>query len=102
MKKIYLRYLALTKIVHGTDYQLSAVNQNAKRLLEVIALSHAQNRPLTVSAAIAMAPAAYPHTPHRKPNLLHKRGGIYTAWITTKAYFTGFLRKPSKAPRSAS
>jgi hypothetical protein len=70
MTKIYLRYLALTKTGHGSDNQRSAVNQNAKRLLEVIALSHAQNRPLTVSAAIAMMPVADPHTPHRKPNPL--------------------------------
>jgi hypothetical protein len=70
MTKIYLRYLALTKTGHGSDNQRNAVNQNAKRLLEVIALSHAQNRPLTVSAAIAMMPVADPHTPHRKPNPL--------------------------------
>jgi hypothetical protein len=70
MTKIYLRYLALTKTGHGSYNQRSAVNQNAKRLLEVIALSHAQNRPLTVSAAIAMMPVADPHTPHRKPNPL--------------------------------
>ena len=70
MTKIYLRYLALTKTVHGSDNQLSAVDQSGKRLLEVIALSHAQNRPLTVSAAMAMMPVADPHTPHRKPNPL--------------------------------
>jgi len=66
MTKIYLRYLALTKTVHGSDNQRSAVNQNAKRLLEVIALSHAQNRPLTVSAAMALAPVADPYNPRRK------------------------------------
>ena len=77
MKKIYLRYLALTKTVHGSDIQRSAVNQNVKRLLEVIALSYAQNRPLTVSAAIALTPIASPHTPHRKLGLLHKLRQIY-------------------------
>jgi hypothetical protein len=83
MKKIYLRYLALTTTVHGSDIQHSAVNQNVKRLLEVIALSHAQNRPLTVSAAIALMPVADPHTPHRKLKPLH--------WLLLATEFRNWL-----------
>ena len=69
MKNIYLRYLATTKPAHGPGNGLTAVDQTTRRLLEVIALSYAQNRPLTVSAAMALAPVASPHTLHRTPQL---------------------------------
>jgi hypothetical protein len=56
----------MTKPAHDPDKGLTAVDQTPKRLLEVIALSHAQNRPLTVSAAMALAPVAVrtPYTAH--------------------------------------
>ena len=66
MKSTYLRYLALAKVVQETDKNLTAVDETAKRLLEVIALSHAENRPLTVSEAMALEPIASPGTIHRK------------------------------------
>jgi hypothetical protein len=46
-----MRYRALVKKVNGSDFYPSVIDESAKRLLEVIALSYAQNRPLTVSAA---------------------------------------------------
>ena len=76
MKSMYLRYLALAKTVHETDMNLTAVDETAKRLLEVIALSHAENRPLTVSAAMALEPIASPGTIHRKLDLLREMGLI--------------------------
>ena len=77
MRNVYLRYLALVKKMNDSDCYLSVIDESAKRLLEVIALSYAQNRPLTVSAAIALTPIASPHTPHRKLGLLHKLRQIY-------------------------
>ena len=77
MRYVNLRHLAPVKKVNGSDCYLSAIDESAKRLLEVIALSYAQNRPLTVSAAIALTPIASPHTPHRKLGLLHKLRQIY-------------------------
>jgi len=77
MRSVYLRYLALVKKVNNAESYLYVIDESAKRLLEVIALSYAQNRPLTVSAAIALTPIASPHTPHRKLGLLHKLRQIY-------------------------
>ena len=76
-----MRYRALVKKVNGSDFYPSVIDESAKRLLEVIALSYAQNRPLTVSAAIALTPIASPHTPHRKLGLLHKLRQIYGQMI---------------------
>jgi DNA-binding MarR family transcriptional regulator len=76
MKSTYLRYLALAKVVQETDKHLIAVDETAKRLLEVIALSHAENRPLTVSEAMALEPIASPGTIHRKLDRLREMGLI--------------------------
>ena len=72
-----MRYLALFKKVNGSDFYPSVIDESAKRLLEVIALSYAQNQPLTVSAALALEPKASPRTPHHKLGLLHKLRQIY-------------------------
>ena len=77
MRYVNLRHLAPVKKVTDADSYLSAIDESAKRLLEVIALSYAQNRPLTVSAAIELTLIASPHTPHRKLGLLHKLRQIY-------------------------
>jgi hypothetical protein len=76
MKSTYLRYLAMARTVHESDTHLTAVDETGKRLLEVIALSHAENRPLTVSAAMALEPIASPGTIHRKLDLLRELGLI--------------------------
>ena len=76
MKSMYLRYLAMARTVHESDTHLTAVDETGKRLLEVIALSHAENRPLTVSAAMALEPIASPGTIHRKLDLLRELGLI--------------------------
>jgi hypothetical protein len=65
-----LRFLAPVKKVNGSDCYLSAIDESAKRLLEVIALSHAQNRLMTVPAAMALTPIARPlHLPIAPPGL---------------------------------
>lgn len=65
-----MRYLALVKKVNGSDCYPSVIDESAKRLLEVIALTYAQNLPLTVSAALALEPIASPRTLHHKLGLL--------------------------------
>ena len=40
------------------------VDETEKRLLEIIALSHAQNQPLTVSTAMGLVPSTSSSTPH--------------------------------------
>jgi len=77
MRNVYLRCLASVKKFNGSDCYLCAIDESSKRLLEVIALSYAQNRPLTVSAAMALEPIASPNTPHRKLGLLPRLGQIY-------------------------
>ena len=84
MKSSYLHHTGLGTQVRSTDKDLSAVDEPAKRLLEVIALSHAQNRPLTVSAAMALASATSPDTLHHKVHLLRKLCLIYKALIAAK------------------
>jgi hypothetical protein len=85
MKSSYLHHTALGTQDRSTDKDLSAVDEPAKRLLEVIALSHAQNRPLTVSAAMALASATSQGTLHHKVKLLRKLCLIYKALTATKA-----------------
>jgi hypothetical protein len=65
MKNINLRQLGATKKVHESGRQLTLLDERAKRLLEVIALSYAQSRPLTVAAAMALVPSTSSSTPHR-------------------------------------
>jgi len=72
MRDMYFRYLAVAKKVQVSDQHSIVADANAKRLLEVIALSHAQNRPLTVSAAMALKPTASPQTFGSQSNLWRK------------------------------
>jgi len=77
MRSVYLRYLALVKKVNNAESYPYVIDESAKRLLEVIALSYAQNRPLSVFAAMALTPLAGPRITHRKLGLLHKLRQIY-------------------------
>jgi len=70
MRHVNLHYLAPVKKVTDADSYLSAIDESVKRLLEVIALSHAQNRTMTVPAAMALTPIAHaPHLPIAPPGL---------------------------------
>jgi len=77
MTNVYLRHLALNKKVHGSGRQLPLVDQGTKRLFEVVALSYAQNRPLTVAAPMALEPSTTLDTKHRKFNLWRTLRQIY-------------------------
>jgi hypothetical protein len=81
------------KRVHGPDSRLTALDERAKRLLEIVALSHARNQPLTVLAAMAWMPSAGTRLMHRKLHLLRTLGGIKKAMTAVKAWVLSLLRK---------
>ena len=76
MKSTYLRYLEMTQSLVKINHCIQAIDETAKRILEIIALSHAQDRPLTVSEAMALEPIASPGTIHRKLDMLRELGLI--------------------------
>lgn len=72
MKKTYLRFLSL---VHAIDSApLSALDETAKYLLQLIVLRHAQGKALTVTEAMGMTAVASPATIHRKLDTLREAG----------------------------
>ena len=78
-KQIYLRFLNL---VHALDSGASApaMDLDAKKLLEVIAVHHAAKKPLTVTDAMALNNIASPATIHRKLDQLRELGMIDTVF----------------------
>jgi len=74
---IYLRFLTLLHTIEGKG-ELLALDLDAKKLLETIAVRHAQGKPLTVTEAMAMAHIASPATIHRKLDVLREIGMIET------------------------
>jgi len=78
-KQIYLRFLNL---IHALDGQANApvMDLDAKKLLEVIAVRHADEKPLTVTEAMALTTIASPATIHRKLDQLRELGMIDTVF----------------------
>jgi Fe2+ or Zn2+ uptake regulation protein len=78
-KQIYLRFLNL---IHALDngQHAPAMDLDAKKLLEVIAVRHAQGKPLTVTDAMALNTIASPATIHRKLDQLRELGMIDTVF----------------------
>lgn len=78
-KQIYLRFLNL---IHALDGQANApvMDLDAKKLLEVIAVRHAAEKPLTVTDAMALTAIASPATIHRKLDQLRELGMIDTVF----------------------
>ena len=74
---IYLRFLTLLHTIEGKG-ELPSLDLDAKKLLETIAVRHAQGKPLTVTEAMAMAHIASPATIHRKLDVLREIGMIDT------------------------
>ena len=75
--QIYLRFLTLLQTIEGKG-ELPALDLDAKKLLETIAVRSEQGKPLTVTEAMAMAHIASPATIHRKLDLLREIGMIDT------------------------
>ncbi len=78
-KKIYLRFLNLIHALDGNETSPS-MDLDAKKLLEVIAVRHAQEKPLTVTDAMALNSIASPATIHRKLDQLRDLGLIDTVF----------------------
>jgi DNA-binding MarR family transcriptional regulator len=75
VKKVYLRYLALTQALDSPLAE-SGMDETQRRLLELIAVRHADGKSLTVSEAMAAAFLASPATIHRKLDDLREFGMI--------------------------
>ena len=78
-KQIYLRFLNLIQALEG-EANTPAMDLDAKKLLEVIAVYHAQDKPLTVTEAMALNTIASPATIHRKLDQLRELGMIDTVF----------------------
>lgn len=78
-KQIYLRFLNLIHALEGAQ-PAPAMDLDAKKLLEVIAVHHAQEKPLTVTDAMALNTIASPATIHRKLDQLRELGMIDTVF----------------------
>ena len=78
-KQIYLRFLNLIHALEG-EAHAPAMDLDAKKLLEVIAVRHEQEKPLTVTEAMALGTIASPATIHRKLDQLRELGMIDTVF----------------------
>jgi len=78
-KQIYLRFLNLIQALE-VEAQTPAMDLDAKKLLELIAVHHAQDKPLTVTEAMALNTIASPATIHRKLDQLRELGMIDTVF----------------------
>ena len=78
-KQIYLRFLNLIHALDG-GANAPAMDLDAKKLLEVIAVRHAAEKPLTVTDAMSLDNIASPATIHRKLDQLRELGMIDTVF----------------------
>ena len=78
-KQIYLRFLNLIHALDGAQHA-PGMDLDAKKLLEVIAVQHSQEKPLTVTDAMALHTIASPATIHRKLDQLRELGLIDTVF----------------------
>ncbi len=74
-KDLYLRFLNIIHAINGQDRSV-LMDSDAEKLLEVIAINHAKETPLTVSAAMGLSYIASPATIHRKLDILLELGMI--------------------------
>ncbi len=69
--RIYLRFLNLLEAVEATP-GFPDIDLEAKKILEVIAVRHQKENPLTVTEAMALSHIASPATIHRKLDQLRE------------------------------
>jgi DNA-binding MarR family transcriptional regulator len=94
-KQIYLRFLNLIHALEGAQHA-PAMDLDAKKLLEVIAVRDQEEKPLTVTDAMALNSIASPATIHRKLDQLRELGMIDTVF-EGKNRRTKFLIPTEKA-----
>jgi len=75
--QVYLRFLNLLQTLEGAG-QMRDIDADSRKLLELIALKHNQQNPLTISEAMALGHIASPATIHRKLDLLRDVGMVDT------------------------
>lgn len=80
MKSTYLRFLAIVDLLNGPKSELYAIDFEAKKLLEVIAVQNEKNERLTVTKAMQLTAIASPATIHRKLDQLREAGLIEVAF----------------------
>ena len=76
-KHIYLRFLNLVHALEGGS-TAPTMDLDAKKLLEVIFVRYANDKPMTVTDAMALSHIASPATIHRKLDQLRELGMIDT------------------------
>ncbi len=81
-KQIYMRFLNLLHALEG-GANAPEMDLEAKKLLEVIAVQHANKSPMTVTAAMNLVHIASPSTIHRKLDVLRELGMIDTVFEGT-------------------
>ena len=74
-KATYLRFLQLVETLQG-DIEKSDLDLTAVRLLEAVAVAHANKSDLTVTEAMALSNIASPATLHRKLTALLDAGYV--------------------------
>jgi DNA-binding transcriptional ArsR family regulator len=76
MNSTYLRFLALVHALDGNSNEIALIDETAKQLLKVISASHAIDKKLTITDAMALSSIASPATIHRKLDDLREAGLI--------------------------
>jgi len=79
-KLAYVRFLELIQTLEGRG-SLSEMDLDSKKLLEVIVVSDAKGKTLTVTDTMQMAHIASPATIHRKLDVLRQMGFIANEFI---------------------
>ena len=72
-RKFYMRFLNLLHALEGSEADKN-LDLEARKLLEIIAVRHEQQHPLTVTEAMAQSHIASPATLHRKLDQLREAG----------------------------
>ncbi len=75
----FLRFLHLTQAI-ASQWGNSKLDLTALRLLEIVAVTHYQGKPLTVTDAMSLGFIASPATLHRKLDQLRETGFINLAF----------------------
>ena len=74
-----MRFLSILHALEGQE-NTPAMDLDAKKLLEVIAVRHEHKKPLTVTEAMALGSIASPATIHRKLDQLRDMGMVTTVF----------------------
>lgn len=91
----YLKFLSLAHAIDSSHAQISKLDETAKKLLQIIAVRHAQGNAMTVTNVMALSAIASQATIHRKLDDL-REGGLIEQIFEGKNRRTKYL-VPTKA-----